>query len=110
MTIRIHTGRHEEAAIFARDAVAFYKSDHPRIPALAHDVAFLWSRRGFYSSAAPLYEAVLPFIRINSERVVVLANLARAAGACRDRLRYERAFQAISSLQRDGEFIPASHA
>ena len=108
MTIRIHTSELEEAAEFAREAVAFYKPDHPRIPALAHDVAFLWGKQGYYSSAAPLFEAVLPFIRITGERVVVLANLARAAGTCRDRLRYERAFQAIDRLRQDGEFLPAS--
>jgi len=108
MTIAIHTERFEEAASFAANAVAFYRSDHPRLAALAHDVAFLWGKLGYFSSAAPLYEAVLSFISLQVERVVVLANLARAAGACRDRLRYERAFQAVEKLTQNGASIPAS--
>jgi len=108
MTISIHTERFERAEAFARDAVAFYRSDHPRLPALAHDVAFLWSRLGYFSSATPLYEMTLPFVALTAERVVVLANLARAAGACRDRLRYERAFQSIDQLAATGGQIPAS--
>ncbi|HSU14136.1 hypothetical protein [Longimicrobium sp.] len=108
MTIRIHSGRLDEAAAHARSAVAFYKPEHPRVPALAHDIAFLWACRGFFSSAAPLYDAVLPFIHLAAERVVVLANQARAAGACRDRLRYERAYQAVERLRQAGETVPAS--
>jgi tetratricopeptide (TPR) repeat protein len=108
MTIAIHTERYQEAANLAVNAVTFYKSDHPRLAALAHDVAYLWGKLGYFSSAAPLYEAVLPFISLQVERVVVLANLARAAGACRDRLRYERAFQTIDKLTQDGAACPAS--
>jgi len=77
MTIRIHTERFDEGLAYAAKAVSTYKSDHPRLPALAHDVAFMWGKLGYYSSAAPLYEAVLPFIALDGERVVVLANLAR---------------------------------
>jgi len=108
MTIRIHSSRLDEAAELARSAVAFYKAEHPRVPALAHDIAFLWARQGFFSSAAPLYEAVLPLIHLDTERGVVLANQARAAGACRDRLRYERAYQATERLRQAGETVPAS--
>jgi tetratricopeptide (TPR) repeat protein len=108
MTIAIHTERFDEAASFAANAVAFYRSDHPRLPALAHDVAFLWGKLGYFSSAAPLFEAVLSFISLQVERAVVLANLARAAGACRDRLRYERAFLAIEKHTQEGASIPAS--
>lgn len=108
MAIAIHTERFVEAEAYAQNAVAFYKPDHPRLPALVHDVAYLWARLGYFSSATPLYEAVLPLITLDAERVVVLANLARAAGACRDRLRYERAFRAVEALRAAGGRIPAS--
>jgi tetratricopeptide (TPR) repeat protein len=107
LTIKIHTESFEQASAFARDAAAFYRADHPRFPAFAHDVAYLWSRQGFYSSAIPLYELVLDWIGLPSERVVVLANLSRAAGVCRDRLRYERAYQAIESIWLAGHRVPA---
>ena len=108
LTIKIHTEDFEQASAFAREAVTFYRADHPRFPALAHDVAYLWSRQGFYSSAVPLYELVLDWISLPSERVVVLANLSRAAGVCRDRLRYERAYQAIETIRQEGHRVPAS--
>jgi hypothetical protein len=67
-----------------------------------------WSRQGYYSSAIPLYDLVLESIHLTTERVVVLANLARAAGACRDRLRYERAFRSIESTRAQCVNMPAS--
>jgi len=108
LAIKIHTEHFDQAWAYARDAVAFYRVDHPRFPALAHDVAYLWSRQGHYSSAIPLYERVLESIPLMTERAVVLANLARAAGACRDRLRYERAFRAIEGIRDQGVKFPAS--
>ncbi|MFL6862520.1 MAG: hypothetical protein ACJ8DZ_05920, partial [Allosphingosinicella sp.] len=108
LAIKIHTERFDQAWAYARDAVAFYRVDHPRFPALAHDVAYLWSRQGYYSSAIPLYELVLESIHLTTERAVVLANLARAAGVCRDRLRYERAFRTIESIRVQGVEMPAS--
>jgi|GEM_PF-337055 len=108
MTIGIHTERFELACTHAEQAISLYKSDHPRLPALAHDVAFLWSKLGYFSSAAPLFEITLPFLALANERAVVLANLARAAGACRDRLRYERAFRSIEEAVREGQLLQAS--
>lgn len=108
MTIGIHSERFEEAIALAQDAIALYRSDHPRLPALAHDVAFLWSKLGYFSSATPLFEMTLPFLALPNERAVVLANLARAAGACRDRLRYERAFRSIDEDLQEGKLMQAS--
>jgi len=108
LAIKIHTERFDQAWAYARDAVAFYRVDHPRFPALAHDVAYLWSRQGYYSSAIPLYERVLDSIHLATERAIVLANLARAAGICRDRLRYERAYRALEVIRGQGVHLPAS--
>lgn len=81
MTIKIHTNDLTAAWLYARDAVAVYKVDHPRFPALAHDIAFLWGKLGMYSSSLPILLAVLPTMARRSERLVVLANIARAAAA-----------------------------
>jgi tetratricopeptide (TPR) repeat protein len=107
MTIAIHTERFDEAASFAANAVAFYRSDHPRLPALAHDVAFLWGKLRYFSSAAPLFEAVLSFVSLQVERVVVLANLARAAGACPKQIVYYLFFTVMSFHSRTAFLINA---
>jgi tetratricopeptide (TPR) repeat protein len=94
-TALIHQGRHDEAWVHARNALTSYPLDNPRFPALAHDIAFLWGKQGFFSDAADIYEMVLPTISHADERFVVLANIARAAAAAGDRLRYERAAREI---------------
>lgn len=75
----LNTDKWEAALGHAERAVSLYKTGHPRFPLLAQDAALLWSRMGFYSSALPVYERVLPFVEHQRERILVLGNLARAA-------------------------------
>jgi len=98
----------EEAWVHARNAVASYPADSPRFPALAHDIAFLWSRQGFYADAAVIYEKVLPSISRAEERLVVLANIARAGAAARDQLRYQRAAREVLRVLHEGMEVPTS--
>jgi tetratricopeptide (TPR) repeat protein len=107
-SILIHQGRLDEAWIHARNAVASYPSDNPRFPALAHDIAFLWSRQGFFADAAVIYEKVLPSISKAEERLVVLANIARAGAAARDQLRYERAAREVLRALHEKKDVPTS--
>lgn len=66
------------------------------------DVAFLWGKLGMFSSALPIYLAVLPRMSRRNERLVVLANIARAAAAAHDRLYFERAKrEALHAMERD---------
>lgn len=108
LTINIHEGRLDAAWQYARDAVALYKIDHPRYPALAHDVAFLWGKLGMFSSALPIYVAVLPTMTRNKERLVVLANIARAAAASHDRLYFQRAQREVLNALDQGHDIPTA--
>lgn len=108
MLLKIGLGRYDEAWAHGLDAIALYKRDHPRMPALAHDLALLWSRQGYFSAAMTVYERVLPHLSRPHERVVVLSNFIRAAAACGDRLRYERGMQQIEQVRAEGGIIPAS--
>lgn len=74
---------------YARGALSRYGTRHPRLPALAHDVACFWSNRGLFAQAVPVLEAVLPHIPTVEERAVVLANVSRAAAGAGQRARFE---------------------
>lgn len=110
MTVKIHTHRLEEAWQHARDALALYRTDHPRFPALIHDIAYLWSMMGLFSSALVIYVRVLAMMTRRRERITVLANVARAAAAAHDRVYYERAkTEVIHAIESEGDdLVPVS--
>ena len=74
----------------ADKAATFYPAKHPRVPAVACDIGYLWLRLGHFSTATYLFGRALPWITVPSDRVVVLSLYARAAAANRDRVRFER--------------------
>jgi tetratricopeptide (TPR) repeat protein len=110
MTVKIHTHRLEEAWQHARDALALYRTDHPRFPALLHDIAYLWSMMGLFSSALVIYVRVLAMMSRRRERITVQANIARAAAAAHDRVYYVRAkTEVIQAVESEGaDFVPVS--
>lgn len=78
-----YLGRSREAEEYAGGAVEIYKaSSHPRLPALAHDIASSWTAAGYYGPALQLLEAAAAHFDEPSERVQVLASLAFAAAGC----------------------------
>lgn len=96
--VTITTGRFDEAWDHAWEAARMYAAHHPRFPLFAHDVAFLIASEGYFSSALPVLDRVLPAVQQLRERILVYAAIARAAGAVRDRLRFERAAAEVLSL------------
>jgi tetratricopeptide (TPR) repeat protein len=75
-----YMGEHEEAEQYARAALEHYKSGHPRLAALAHDVAFSWVAQGYYARALSVLHDLASYFENPSERIRVLASAARAAG------------------------------
>lgn len=75
-------GELEQAEQFARDAYEIYRHGHHRLPALAHDVAVLWMKRGHFSRALFVLRELPAYITAPEERSRVYAVLARAAAAC----------------------------
>lgn len=109
LLVMVGLERWSEALDHAKQAVALYKDGHPRFPILAHDVAFMWSSLGYFSSALPIYEKVLPFVEYQRERILVLASLARSAAAVRDHIRYVRAANAVLQMAAtDTEMVASS--
>jgi len=105
-TILVNQDRLEAAWMHIRNPVASYPADHPRIPALAHDVAFLWGKMGYFSSALPIYTAVLPTLTSQAERAIVLANIARAASASGDLATFEKAKRELLRALEEGGEVP----
>lgn len=93
--LAVSSGRPEDAERYARGAFDEYGSDHPRLPALAHDVAYFWLEQGYAARAFPILRALLPHITRSMERTVALANVARGAGALGDRPRFEDAWAQV---------------
>lgn len=108
MTVYIASGRYAEARSHGWDAVRMYAAHHPALPRLAHDIAFLLAAEGYYASAIPVFEKSLAFFGAGVERMAVLASLAKAAAAVRDRLRFERASAEACSLAEHAAFAADS--
>ena len=65
-------------------AIALYPGDHPNLPALGHDLAFVLLRQKHCSAALPLLERAAPLIARPDERGLAMSSLAwAAAGAGR---------------------------
>jgi tetratricopeptide (TPR) repeat protein len=78
----------DEAEGWARRAFRAYGRRHPRLVALAHDVARFWLVRGRYAEALQVFRALLPHITRLPERRVITSNIARAAAGMGDRLTF----------------------
>lgn len=84
MSIAVEQKRFRLAEMHASAALSLYPVNHPRIPALGHDFAFVLLRQSHHSAALPLLERVAPLIHRPDERSLVLSTLAwAAAGAGR---------------------------
>ncbi|HEV2150216.1 MAG TPA: tetratricopeptide repeat protein [Longimicrobiaceae bacterium] len=87
-TVAVETGRTAEAEELARRTFSAYPSAHPRLPALAHDVAVFWMLNGSPARALPVLQAVLPTLRDLSDRLYTISGIARAAGAVGDQVTF----------------------
>ncbi|HEU0052510.1 MAG TPA: hypothetical protein VFQ39_05005 [Longimicrobium sp.] len=99
--IAIRTDNATEAQEWARAAFRAYGPHHPRLPALAHDLAFFWLTRGRFASALAVFQAVLPLLTEPSERLLGAADIGRAAGAAGEREAFEQAWDEVFSYAGD---------
>jgi tetratricopeptide (TPR) repeat protein len=97
--------RTAQAQQFASAALRAYGSKHERVPALAHDIGYYWLRQGHYERSLTIFEALLPHFTVAAERIVVLANIARAAGGAGARDVYRKAWTEVNRLARDPETV-----
>lgn len=76
--VEVARGKAPEAEGFARAALRAHRRRHPRLPRVAREVAAFWTERGRHDQAAAALRVLLAQVRRPSERVAVLALLARA--------------------------------
>jgi len=86
--VAANAGHVEEADAFARRAFRAYGRRHPKLVALAHDVARFWLLRGDYDHALQVFRAVLPHLTRVPERRLAASNMARAAAGVGDRMTF----------------------
>jgi tetratricopeptide (TPR) repeat protein len=87
-----------EAYGYAHQALAAYGNSHPRLTALAHDVARFWVDQGHFARALCVFEAALGRVEHINEQAVVMANVAHAAAGAGAREKYEKARQHVLEL------------
>lgn len=87
------SGNAAEAEQYARAAFNAYGPTNSRIPKLAHDVAYFWLTQGYFTRALSVFQALLPHMKGADDQIVVLPNIARAAGGAGEREIFEEAWQ-----------------
>ena len=87
-----NAGDWPEADRLARRAFRAYGKRHPRLPALAYDVAYSWMLRGFFDQALPVFQAVVERTNDRSLRLLFLSSLARAASAAGKKMLFAEAW------------------
>lgn len=104
--VAIETGRHSQADEFARLAMRAYGSDHPMLPALAHDVAYFWMQQGYFERALPVFQALLPHFHGPADEILVHAHIARAAGGSGHRDTFRKEWVEVTRMAKDSGTLP----
>lgn len=103
--VAINCGNAAEAETLAAAALDAYGVRSPRLPALAHDLAYLWLEQGCFDRALAVFEAVLPHLDRPADRVHVLADIARAAAGAKNEARFESAWTATVCILEDADAV-----
>ena len=95
-----------EAQEFARGAFRAYGNHHPRLPRLAHDLAYFWMQRGRFPQSMAVFQAILPHMANNGERLMTLADIGRAAGGAGNREVFDEAWSEVWSASGEWDKRP----
>jgi tetratricopeptide (TPR) repeat protein len=97
------TGRVAQAEDLARQAYRAYQPDHPLLPILAGDVAYLWMEQGYFERALEVLRALEPHFWDPRRRFGLLSNIARAAAGCRKQDLYRKSSTEAQRLSRQAD-------
>jgi tetratricopeptide (TPR) repeat protein len=96
--IEIECGNGPEAEEYAESALSAYPPTSPALLSLALDVAYNWTLRGHFAEAVAVASAALPLVTSLPLRLLVLADLARAAGGAGAPYVFEQAWSEAWTL------------
>ncbi|HVG45566.1 MAG TPA: tetratricopeptide repeat protein [Longimicrobium sp.] len=99
-------GRAEQAEHYARQAFRAYGAEHELLPALAHDIAYYWMEQGYFARALPVLVALEPLFPDFKQKLLLRANVIRAAGAAGDRDLFRKMWNETMKLTREPEALP----
>jgi hypothetical protein len=99
------------AAQHADSAMAAYASDHPRLPHLAHDLAFLWMEQGDYQNALTVLQSLLArhFHYDPVLRLMTYASAVRAAAGSGDTAAYNRLAGELEGVLAQAKQVTVRH-
>lgn len=83
-----YSGETDAAEEYARQALAVYRSEHARLPALAHDLAFCWMVHGYYARAAAVLHEAIPHLTDSTDQIRAMAVFAAAVAGCGESERF----------------------
>lgn len=96
--VAIRTSREREVMRHTRAAIQAYGPRHPRLPALAHDIATFWVMQGYFRPAIRLYQLVRPTLITAQDRLKTTTMLVRAAAAAGEAEIYATAWREATRL------------
>jgi tetratricopeptide (TPR) repeat protein len=111
LVVAITTEDHAHVADYASGALSRYVPNHPRLAALAYDLAYYWMTRGHAGTALPMFRELLGHFHSDTQKLQVLAASARAAGACNERSMFEESWSEAFATAESAEIgvaLPAA--
>jgi tetratricopeptide (TPR) repeat protein len=96
--IAVETGNTREALNLARGAFQAYGPHHPKLPHLAHDIAYFWITQGSCEHALPVLKSLVPHAHDPAFRLCLFGDLGRAAGGVGDRESFQAAWGEATEL------------
>lgn len=94
-------GRDEQAEEYARQAFRAYGPAHPSLLGLAHDIAYFWMQRGYFSQALDVFQRIEPVVTDSRVRLMLSANIARAAAGVGNRELFRKAWTQVYRMVKD---------
>ena len=109
MGLAAEMGEFTAAEWHARQALRLYPDSHPRLPALAHDWAFVLVRLHCYTPAIPLLQEAVRRTYTLDLQTLFWGTLARAVAGARQRSAFDEAEAKILHLtELNDEYAPAA--
>jgi tetratricopeptide (TPR) repeat protein len=111
LAIAISAGDAARVEEYAHEAFERYLPAHHRLPALAYDLAYFWMLRGHTRRALKIFDQLLPHFPEPTQRIQVLAALARGAGKTDDSVLFASAWgEALEVKQQLSSAVTLPHA
>jgi tetratricopeptide (TPR) repeat protein len=101
--VAIASGHGKQADQLVNDAFQVYRSGHPRLPALAYDVAYHWMSEGYFARALTVFQALLTHFEDHPRRLQVLAAMARGSGASGQHSSFQKFWTEVFQLSHSPE-------